>query len=71
MECGHMGDGNSKEIVRYLKAADTMKLFEQVKKTPGLKSKGRSTHISLVKLISQQEFEAGRVVEWKKQYITG
>ena len=63
MECGHMGAGTSNEIVRYLKARDTVELFDDLKNHPGLKSKGTTKHISLVKPISQQEYESGKVLE--------
>ena len=66
IECGHQGAGNSKEVVRYCEAADTIELFERLQKHPDLMSEGGLTHISLVKPISRQEFEAGTVVEWKR-----
>ncbi len=66
-----MGAGTSDEIVRYLKAKDSVELLDDLENHPDLKSKGTTKYISLVKPISQQEYESGKVLKWKKEYIKG
>ena len=71
MEHGHMGAGKSLDVVRYIEADNVEILFDELKSWPGLKAKESGRPVSMVKPISRQEFEVGKVLEFKRKYIGG
>ena len=52
-----------------LEQEQSAKLFEMMKNYPDLKSKGSSKAITMVKPLDRQEYEVGKIVEWKRGYI--
>ena len=69
IDSGHIGAGKSYEKVCYVKADSIVNLFTMMKNYPGLKSKESGKGIKMVKSVNEQEYEAGKVVEWKREYI--
>ena len=71
MEHGHMEAGKSLDIFRYIEADNVEDLFDELETCPGLKAKVSGRDVSMVKPISRQEFELGKVLEFKRKYIGG
>lgn len=70
IESGHIGTGKDCETVYYVEADSTVELFTMMEKYLGLKSKGSSKAITMVKPVDGQEYETGKIVEWKREYIS-
>jgi hypothetical protein len=70
MELGHMGAGKSHKLVRYFKADNLGALFKTLKQYLGLKSKGRAKGVLMVEPINRQAYEKGKVLEWKRDYVS-
>ncbi len=68
IESGHIGTGKACETVYYVEADSTVDLFAMMKNHLGLKSKGSA--ITLVKPVDAQEYETGKIVAWKREYIS-
>lgn len=62
--------GKSQEAVCYVEADSTDDLFTMMKDYPGLKSKENCGDISMVKPVDKQEYETGKVLEWKRKYLS-
>ena len=71
MEPGHMESGKGLDLFRYLEADNVEDLFDSFETYPGLKAKVNGRQVSMVKPISRQEFEVGKVLEFKRKYIGG
>ena len=69
IESGHIGPGKSYEKVCYVEADSIVELFTMMKNYPGLKSKENCNGISMVKPVDKQEYEMGKILEWKREYI--
>ena len=69
IESGHMGAGKSYEKVCYVKADNVADVFTRMKDYPDLKSKETCKGISMVKPVEKQEYETGKILEWKREYI--
>ena len=70
MEQGHMGAGTGRDLFCYVEAENVEGLFDKFKTRPGLKAKVSGRAVSMVKPISRQEFELGKVLEFKRKYIS-
>ena len=70
IESDHIGTGKACETVYYVEADSTVELFAMMKNYLGLKSKESSKAITMVKPVNEQEYETGKVVEWKREYIS-
>lgn len=64
-----MEAGKGLDLVRYEEADNVEGLFDKLKARPGLKAKENGRQVSMVKPISRQEFELGKVLEFKRKYI--
>ena len=71
MEHGQMEVGKSLGVFRYIEAENVEDLFDSLETYPGLRAKGSGRQVSMVKPISRQEFEVGKVLEFKRKYIGG
>ena len=70
IELGNIGAGKSHGAVCYVEADSTENLFTMMKDYPGLKSKENCKGISIVKPVGKQEYETGKILEWKREYIS-
>jgi len=70
MELGHVGAGRSNEAVRYFEANNLGALLRTLKQYPGLKSKGRNKGILMLESINRQAYEKGKLLEWKRDYVS-
>jgi len=61
IETGHVGAGKSCEKVCFIDAPNTVDLFVMMQRYPGLKSKRSGRYISLIKSITKDEYESGKI----------
>ena len=69
IESAHIGTGKANETVYYVEADSTVGLFAMMKNHLAPKSKGSSKTITMVKSVNEQEYEAGKILTWKREYI--
>jgi len=65
IETGHRRGDNHFQIVRYLKADNSVHLFDMLEGEPGMNAGEFGYAITMVKSISSEEYEQGRVEEKK------
>lgn len=68
MEMGHLGSGKSFEIIRFFEAEDAMMLMSLLANYPALKSKNSMSSVKLIKPISKEEFERGKIKQQAYSY---
>lgn len=69
IKTGHLGAGKSHEVARYLEAHDLDALLDSLKQFPGMKKKPSIGGMSYIKTISREEYDVGKICEWKRAYI--
>lgn len=60
LDYGHLGNKNSLEVARYVKAKDCVEAFTLGNRMPGVKRKGEKTGTIRVKEISYSEYCMGQ-----------
>ncbi|MDT8317753.1 MAG: hypothetical protein RQ824_07160 [bacterium] len=69
IESGYIETERACETQYYVEADSTVELFTIIENYIGLKSRGRGETITMVKPVNEQEYEIGKVVVWKREYI--
>lgn len=65
--CGHVGKWKSIEVSRYFKSSDVLSCFEAAYFIP--RSKKKSDSIKIIKEITEEEYEIGKVAEQNNLYL--
>lgn len=65
--CGHVGQRRSIEITRYFKAEGVINCYESAFLMP--RSKKNNTCVKLVKKITLEEYEMGKLAEQENLYL--
>ena len=63
IEAGHMRAEDNFQITRFVEAENSVSLFEMLEETPGLMTEELGYAVTMVKAVSQEEFEAGLIAE--------
>lgn len=63
IEAGQMRAEDNFQITRFVEAENSVSLFEMLEETPGLMTEELGYAVTMVKAVSQKEFEAGQVAE--------
>lgn len=63
IEAGQMRAEDTFQITRFVEAENSVSLFEMLEETPGLMTEELGYAVTMVKAVSQKEFEAGLIAE--------
>ena len=63
IEAGQMRAEDNFQITRFVEAENSVSLFEMLEETPGLMTEELGYAVTMVKAVSQKEFEAGQIAE--------
>ena len=63
IEAGQMRAEDTFQITRFVEAENSVSLFEMLEETPGLMTEELGYAVTMVKAVSQKEFEAGQIAE--------